>query len=319
MPGPVYTESYYAQRQGSDTQPLKKLKTQHPNTEHATPQAPLAERMWTVRNRPDYNPVIYRPHSVKFIDDSLVVSEGLWPHSRLQVFDFHGHSKKVIGQGQILPFGMTRSALSNHMAVTDHKDRTVKIFSCQGDMVASWRPNLLSWPNGICMNKAGHFLICDWMKGTVAIHDGYGSEIKSFKTSQQDKSHPNYIAVDDHDRIIVSDTYDHFIKVFDNSGKLLSQFGGGGEAAAVVDKLHDPRGITVDSNGNILVADPGLGTIRCFSSEGNMIKDIAGPSEGLQYPWAVEYDPQRKFLAVTEQKVNCEPALQLFKWEGVVL
>ncbi|RMF32351.1 MAG: 6-bladed beta-propeller, partial [Candidatus Nitrosothermus koennekii] len=79
---------------------------------------------------------------------------------------------------------------------------------------------------------------------------------------------PTGIAVDNKDRIIVADTYNHRIQVFDSNGKFLFKFGSKGDEDGEFD---DPEGIAADSNDRIIVADTYNHRIQVFDSNGKFL------------------------------------------------
>lgn len=197
------------------------------------------------------------------------------------------------------------------MAVTDHKDRTVKFFTPDGETALSWSNNMFDWPDGIAINSRGQYLVTDWSRGHVTTHDADGLCIRSFSTvgtQSADKSCPMYLTIDQMNRILITDSFDCSVKVFDSSGKMLLTFGNEGT-------IKEPRGICTDMQNNIIVADWGANCLSCFSSDGLFIEQILS-SEGdatVQHPWGVATN-HNGLLLVTEQNISKkDPKLKMFK------
>lgn len=74
-------------------------------------------------------------------------------------------------------------------------------------------------------------------------------------------------------RIFVSDSTDHFIKVFDVPAGKYSKIGDE-EGDGLLSK---PLGIDIDSAGTLYVADAGAKAIYIFDKEGKFLRKIAGP------------------------------------------
>ncbi|MBA4717734.1 MAG: SBBP repeat-containing protein [Nitrosopumilus sp.] len=72
----------------------------------------------------------------------------------------------------------------------------------------------------------------------------------------------NGITVDSNDRIIVADTNNHRIQIFDSAGNFVSTFGRAGYGDDVLGKV---RGVAVDSNDRIIVAEPNLNHITILT------------------------------------------------------
>ncbi len=241
------------------------------------------------------------------------------------------------------------------MAVTDHKDRTVKFFTPDGNTGLSWQPHMFDWPDGITTTATGKYVITDWNRGQVSIHDTNGLVLRSFSSqdtgSDGDYSCPAYVSVDRHHRILITDTFDHMVKVFDQSGSFLFKFGGdsgstgsnpqcspGGSRRRGV--INDPRGICTDVMNNILVADWGGGCINKYSPDGVFIETVLSSGgddasaersqstvengnrghqlsdhrqDQVEHPWGIAAT-DTGLLLVSEQKMDKkDPKLKLFQ------
>lgn len=271
--------------------------------------------LWHVSNRENYNPLaLYRPYDVAFLwDNRAVVVEGFWPYSRIQVLDQDGKRAKSIGQGEILPFGITIDS-EGYMAITDHRERTVKFFTPNGDIQLSWSPEMFEWPDGIANTGTGHYVVTDFSKGTASIHDIDGVRLREFSTRdvRENFSCPAYVEVDNHQRVIVTDTADHTVKIFDMTGKQVVKFGLNCPHSSPV-PMKDPHGICLNKAGNILVAESGNNCISCYSPDGRFIEYLLTSSDGdIKYPWGLAMNHSGQLL-VSEQKINSNPGLKLYQ------
>ena len=287
------------------------------NTQHTKPGVDVRKpiQVWHVRNREGYNPLaLYRPYDVAFLwDQRAVVVEGFWPYSRIQVLDQNGRQTRSIGQGEILPFGITIDS-EGYMAITDHRERTVKFFTPDGNIQLSWKPEMFEWPDGIAHTGTGQYVVTDWIKGTVSIHDIDGVILRGFKTCDVNESFscPAYVEIDAHQRIVVSDTADHTVKVFDMTGKQLIKMGAKCPHSSDT-PMKDPRGVCIDKAGNILVAESGTNCVSRYSADGRFIDYILNTSEDdIKYPWGLAMNTSGQLL-VSEQKINSDPGLKLYQ------
>lgn len=270
--------------------------------------------LWHVYNREGYNPLkLYHPYDVTFICNSRVaVVEGFYPYSRVQVLGMDGRQTMSIAQGDILPYGITMDT-EGYMAITDHKDRTVKFFTPDGDTALSWAPNMFDWPDGIAATKSGEYVVTDKTRGMVSVHDIDGVIIKQFSSTDPIVSQfscPAYVATDNHRRIIVTDTFDHSVKVFDMGGKLLQHFGSSDTQHCP--QIKDPRGVTIDSNNNIVVADWGNNSVNMYSPDGRFMSHLLSADDNIKYPWGVAMNSSGQLL-ISEQKLNSTPGLKLYR------
>jgi len=83
----------------------------------------------------------------------------------------------------------------------------------------------------------------------------------------------DFVAVDSHDRVIVADSGNHRLKVFDAAtGKLVANFAGRGDTDGC---LLWPKGVAVNSADRIIVADSGNDRICQFAEDGRFISNLA--------------------------------------------
>jgi len=265
--------------------------------------------VWKVTNCADHNPpFLYQPYDVTFADENIVVAESFWPSSRLQVFNGKGRLLRKIGDGCVLPFGVTMNSHGN-IAFTDHNVRTVRVFTTSGVELFSWKSALFEWPTGVAVDQCGRYYICDWSLGTMNIHEESGEKVRQFKTGGSNNSFscPAYVALDQHRRIVVSDAFDRNVKIFDESGRLLQRIEQGNDKGQIV----DPRGVCTDGQSNVIVADWDSSRVKLYSSEGRFIRDLLTKEDGIHYPRGLAAN-ESNLLVITEQKLNANPSLKLF-------
>jgi DNA-binding beta-propeller fold protein YncE len=267
---------------------------------------------WQASNCNGFHPIVlYQPYGVTFADDDIAVAEGFWPYSRVQVFATEtGQSLRTSEQNEILPFGITVVGSEKLLAVTDHRDRTVKFLSRNGQsLIASWQSDVFNWPTGITSDDRDVIYVSDWLSGTVSMCDNEGTVMTSFKTSSSTEfTRPVYIAVDSHRRIIVTDAYNHSVSIFDKSGKMLQEI----KHSSGSGVLEDPRGVCLDQRDNIIVADWAAGAVRRYSPEGVWIDNLLDKDDDILFPWGIAID-NKGYIALTEQKLGERSALKVFK------
>ncbi|XP_070534508.1 E3 ubiquitin-protein ligase TRIM71-like [Ptychodera flava] len=104
----------------------------------------------------------------------------------------------------------------------------------------------------------------------------HGSELGQF-------DHPEYMAVDSHSRVIVSDYYNRRLQLLDPDGKVISEIFDGNHGV----RLSNPRGVAVDVYDNIYVCDSDLNRVQKLSKDGQFICDINSHADGLLRPIGV--------------------------------
>lgn len=109
---------------------------------------------------------------------------------------------------------------------------------------------------------------------------------------------PHGVAVDQDGKVIVSDSRNHRLQVFDTDGNFLFRFGSPGSGDG---HFQSPSGVAVTKTGDIVVADTMNNRIQIFTKEGKFIKKIdkgALQSERLHQPYAVAVDNDGHLIVV---------------------
>ena len=183
--------------------------------------------------------------------------------------------------------GLTVDQVENTVITTCSKDKTIKIYTVEGELIDSWDKGTLGEPHGIAMTTSDKFIVTDLdpSKPKVSVHDLDGSVIRQFGSRREGDTYienPSYVTVDQHGRIILTDYTNHCVKIYSMEGEMLLKFGNQGDGPG---QLKYPLGVYVDYHDNIFVADNGNHRVSLFSQSGKFIqhvieKDITWP-EGL--------------------------------------
>ena len=146
------------------------------------------------------------------------------------------------------------------------------VFNLEGDLQHTCPLSEAQRPYFIAMNSHKDLIITDIGNNSVSQVNTEGNFLRSlgdFKT-------PGHVAIDDEDNIIVPDTANHCICIFDPNGKLRQRFGTYGDKAG---EFQRPFGIATDGE-NILVVEEEINRIQVFGYDGrfvSMIKDEDDP------------------------------------------
>ena len=101
---------------------------------------------------------------------------------------------------------------------------------------------------------------------------------------------PSGIAVDKSGNVLVTDTGNSRVEIFDNAGNFLRHLGTVGTGNG---QFVNPEGIAIDENGNIFVVDSGNSRIQVFDGANNFLRKwgSAGFSNGLfSHPSGIAVD-----------------------------
>ncbi len=257
--------------------------------------------LWKVDKRGVDDGQIYTPTDVAFLPKGILVCCEL-ENERLQLFDQHGDSLYVIGEGDMRPRGLLAEQIDGNIAVTCERDQTVKMFTGDGGIIGTWKKRLFGKPHGIAVTSDDKFVVTDLDESKPKVHvfEPEGLRISSFGSAKQGNDDyivsPNYCAIDQHDRIIISDWLSHCIKIYDINGKLVQKFGNRGNLDG---QLRYPNGVFVDYHNNIVVADNGNHRISLFSQDGKFIQHILTENDGISWPEGVAVSDSG-MLAITE-------------------
>jgi predicted membrane-bound mannosyltransferase/DNA-binding beta-propeller fold protein YncE len=154
-------------------------------------------------------------------------------------------------------------------------DRTGQFITSIGGPAASNQPGLFNEPWSVAVAPDGTLYIADTWNHRVqhftadgAYMNGWGVEGNTGGAATGDPGvffGPRGIAVDQDGRVLVSDTGNKRVQIFDGEGAFISQFGGSG---LLPGQLDEPVGIATDAEGNIAVADTWNGRVQTFNRDG---------------------------------------------------
>lgn len=150
-----------------------------------------------------------------------------------------GEPRGSIGLGQMeRPVGVVRDAARGRIFVADAQAHDIKIFSDAGELIGRF---------GSHGEGAGQF------------------------------NAPTYLAYVD-DRLIVTDTLNARVQIFDADGKFVREFGRRG---LFVGDMPRPKGVAVDSHGNVYVVESYYDHLLVFNDGGELLLAIGGSGSGI--------------------------------------
>jgi len=123
---------------------------------------------------------------------------------------------------------------------------------------------------------------------------------------------PYGINVNSNGAILVGDTANHRIQIFDSQGKFLSTFGSQGNRNR---QFNSPIGIAINSKGNILICDTDNHRIQIFDSEWNSISKFGskGSENGrFNSPYGICVDLNDNILVCDYENHR----VQIFDFQG---
>ena len=157
----------------------------------------------------------------------------------------------------------------------------------------------LSNPIDVTVNDEGSIVVTERDNNRIQVMSKEGESIFTFGDKGPEKLLWPTCCILYQNRFLVSDTGNHCIKAFDQSGTFLYKFGKEGNQDG---QFNRPRGLLVDSSNNLLVCDFGNSRVQQFSLEGRFTgKSITR----LSKPMAITTAPDGRILVTSydEKKV----------------
>jgi probable HAF family extracellular repeat protein len=235
------------------------------------------------------------------------------------------------GKGQITPFGMAIDPLSRHIIVGDGGNGLVQILDANGNFLSYFGgrgPCCTGWAgffpgdgtgDGLLVGRAAAIAV-DPVNHNIVVVDDIGCRVLIFNSAGQFQSvfgsrgnapgqflvSPFFfpgVAIDPtSENIIVTDTGNNRVQIFNSSGVYLSQFGTFGSGDGQFG--YGPSGVAIDPvSRNIIVTDTGTNRVQIFNSAGLYLNQFGTQGQGdgqLEQPYGVAIDPVSHNIVVTE-------------------
>lgn len=223
--------------------------------------------------------------------------------------------------GLMLPVGL---ALDNdsRLFVSDSRGAHVVVFSPEGVPIESIGSGLMERPAGLAIDsRRGRIYVGDVSLHKILVYDlktlkfikQFGGEVGSGDPGPDVISTPANLAVDREGNLLVSDTLQCRIIVFNSEGKFIRSFGERGDSLG---EFARPKGIALDSDGHIYVVDAAFGNIQIFNAEGQLmlVFSSGGQAPGyLSLPTGIAIDSQDR-IYVAEHSSMGSGRLQIFQY-----
>lgn len=210
------------------------------------------------------------------------------------IFNTETRDVELIANGAQAHFGLINCLAiddDDRVFVSDGKMRRVLVFNAKHEVVNQISDKLID-PVGLAIDTENRLLyIVDTQADQVVVYDadslkelrriGTGGK-KHILTTPGDFAAPQGVAVDKDGNVIVSDTLNDRVEIFDADGHFIRTFGKNGDGPGYFAR---PKGIAVDSDGHIWVADAIQNRLQVFDQEGELLTYIGGPGH---YPGQFE-------------------------------
>ena len=149
------------------------------------------------------------------------------------------------------------------IVVSDTRNHRLQLFSSEGIFLRSFGMNnvingfkAMDSPRGVSFNPEGNIVMTDFNLHRILVVDSTFTNARVLHThgEEQPLMRPQGVVVDDYGNIIVSDSRNYMIKVFNSEGLLTHKFG---KSGSNIDQMDRPAGVALLPDGRIVFVDFG--------------------------------------------------------------
>lgn len=233
-------------------------------------------KVWDIIRGEEDDEQVARPMAMALDGkERLLVADTL--RGRVHIFDRReGEYAYLRGndmQSLRLPIGLAVDGEDN-IYVADGELNQIFVFRPDGKFdrmldTASW----LKRPSALAIDRARQRLyVADAPSHDIKVLDLPAGTVRSVigrrGVERGEFNFPTYVAVDGKGRLVVTDSMNMRIQIFDTEGQLVSSFGKHGDGAG---DFAAPKGVAMDGEGHVYVADAGFDNIQVFDESGKLL------------------------------------------------
>ena len=175
----------------------------------------------------------------------------------------------------------TETLLSPQMVPT--MGDTVALYNLDGSVKQKFSNKAMKCGLCVASNGRGDVIVSDYLVHSLFMYDKQGNFLRRICSSSGGFNHPAFICCDDSNNIIVSDTNNDSVQVFNGTGLYRFQFGQTGSGKG---QMKQPFG--VGTNGDdIVVVDNGNKRLQIFNKNGKFVGMIESKDSPLNQPRGV--------------------------------
>ncbi|KAK7482115.1 hypothetical protein BaRGS_00026580 [Batillaria attramentaria] len=168
-----------------------------------------------------------------------------------------------------------------NILVTDLVNSRLQVYSSEGNPLFSVNPDQIIETVGKC-----HFL-----SHKVCVFSPAGTFITNLRGRGVTFHQPRYVTVSRVGDVIVSDSGNHRLMVFDSDWKFRQSVGGYGKKDGC---LKFPHAVCSDSYGNILVADRYNDRVSVFTRHGQFVRHLLTSAHEVRHPQGLALSSQHR-------------------------
>ena len=188
---------------------------------------------------------------------------------RVQNFDTNGNYLMQFGSlgdndGQLkYPFGV--AVHCDKVYIADNNNKRISVFQVDGKFCTSFGSGQLGYPRDVTVSADNHLLVVDYTSNiyTFTLDGYYIGKFGTLGSGRGQLNTPYGLTIDLNGFIIVADTRNHRVSIFEINGNCIHCFGSNGSADG---QFSNPCGIALSPNGSIYVSDGINKRIQIFSN-----------------------------------------------------
>ena len=247
-----------------------------------------------------------KPWGITANDSNEIFSSDM-RNQRIVVFNENGEFIRSFGQNTLkCPNGVVFDN-KERIFVGNRDDNKILVFGQNGEYISTFHNgSSLSEPRGISFDAAGNLIVCDAGNKCVRFFSPDGS---IFKTIGSGRLRMPIDCVCHNSKVFVSDREANLIKVYNNNGRFLYEFGTYGTGDG---ELNHPTGLAVDKMGHILVCSLDNHRVQVFTLNGKFVAKFGEYGKEL----GQMFNPSSVSVLKSGRIVVCEFAnrrLQIFE------
>ncbi|KAL9968711.1 hypothetical protein ACROYT_G020829 [Oculina patagonica] len=197
-------------------------------------------------------------------------------NNRIIVLNEKGEFIRSFGQNQVnAPTGISIDN-EGRTFVANRDNNKILLFNPNGEYVSTVNKSRpLNNPRGISLDSQGNIIVCDTGNKCVRFFSTEGNILKTIGVGWL---HMPFDCLCHEDKIFVSDREAHVIKVYNNNGRFLYEFGKRGTGDG---ELNHPTGLAVDKTGHLLVCSEDNHRVQVFTLDGKFVTKFGEIGEEL--------------------------------------
>jgi WD40 repeat protein len=217
---------------------------------------------------------------------------------KVKIFDVNGNLKMSTAEDDFkTPNRVTFLRHTNTILVKDEK--FIRVVGLDGHIIGTFGDRDLRQPVGLAQSETdeGHVMVTEWTGGSsvVVFNEQTGRRIRSFETACEAAG---YITGTPSGNIVVSDWKQHVVKIFDQSGNFIRQYGSG--QGAGTGQLDHPYGVCSDRYDHVIVSDTWNNRILLLTNDGRYLSCLMSKDDGIEWPQAVIVDNHGRLIVVEQ-------------------